>query len=90
MSQQATGMVLAAREHLLSGNPITRLEALVLFGLPDLTRLITDVRRDGWIVKSKRVPYAAAVVRINRHATLQPPSNLPIREIFLTEYLVSK
>jgi len=36
------------------------------------------------------VPYAAAVVRVNQHAVLEPPPNLPIREIQLTEYQISK
>jgi hypothetical protein len=89
MSDVRSGMVLAAREHLVSGNPITRLEAIVLFGLPDLTRLITDVRREGFIVRSKRVPYAAAVARINKHAVLTPPSNLPTKELQLVEYRVN-
>jgi len=81
---------LAAKEYLLSGSPITRLEALVLFGLSDITRLICRMRRDGWVVESRRVPYAAATKRINQYAVLQPPKNLPIREINLTEYWVNK
>lgn len=82
--------VLAAREHLLSGEPMTRLEAIVLFGVPDLTKLISDLRRDGFIVHTRQVAYVAAVARVNRHAVLQPPANLPVKEITLTDYWVSK
>lgn len=89
MTNVRSGMVQAAKDHLVSGNPITRLEAIVLFGLPDLTRLITDVRREGFIVRSKRVPYAAAVARINKHAVLTPPGNLPTKELQLVEYRVN-
>jgi Helix-turn-helix domain len=84
------GLVLAAREHLLEGKPITRLDAIILYGVPDLTKLISDMRRDGWIVQARRIPYAAAARRINEYAVLQPPKNLPIREIQLTEYWIAK
>lgn len=86
----SNGVALAAREHLLSGQPITRLEALVLFGLSNLPELVYEMRGQGFIIKTKKVAYAAAMVRINKHAVLKPPANLPIREIQLTEYWVSK
>jgi hypothetical protein len=84
------GLTLAAREHLASGKPITRLEALVLFGLSNLTDLVSQMRKQGWIIKSKKVPLAAAVKRVNDYAILTPPANLPVREIVMTEYWVSK
>ena len=82
--------VVAAREHLLSGEPITRLEAMILFGVPDLTNVISDLRRDGFVVHTRQVPYVTAVSRVNRYAVLQPPANLPIKEIALTDYWVGK
>lgn len=82
--------VLAAREHLLAGQPMTRLEAIVLFGVPDLTKLISDLRRDGFVVETRQVAYVAAVARVNHHAVLQPPANLPVKEITLTDYWVSR
>jgi hypothetical protein len=84
------GLVMAAREHLLEGKPITRLEAIVLYGVPDLTKLISDMRRQGWTVHSRKSPYVAAARRVNEHAVLRPPANLPVKEIQLTEYWVSK
>lgn len=81
-------MNLAAREHMVSGSPITRLEALVLFGVSNLPELVYEMRRQGWVVKTRTIPYATAMVRINKTATLKPPANLPIREIMLTEYWV--
>jgi hypothetical protein len=90
MSEARNGLTLAAREHLAAGQPITRLEALVLYGVANLPALVTSMRRDGWLVKSRLVPYAAAVTRVNRHAVLQPPANLPTREIRLTEYQLSR
>lgn len=88
MSNETT--VWVVKEHLLAGNPITHLESIVLFGVPSLTKVISDMRREGWIIKSRMVSYAGALARINRHATLAPPANLPVREIHLTEYWVSK
>jgi hypothetical protein len=82
------GLALAAREHLASGQPITRLEALVLYGVSNLPAVITELRRQGWRIKSRVIPYAAAALRVNKHAVLRPPTNLPIREIQLTEYWV--
>ena len=90
MNELRNGIALAARDHLVAGQPITRLEAIVLYGVSDLPSVVKDMRRQGWIVKSRLVPYAAAAVRINQHAVLQPPPNLPIREIQLTEYQISK
>lgn len=90
MKIETHGLVLAAQEHLVSGKPITRLEAMVLYGVPDLTKLISDMRKKGWTIESRRVPYAAAIKRINQHAVLTPPANLPVREILLTEYWVNK
>ena len=90
MSMSNRGLVLAVREHLAEGNPITNLEALTMFGVPGLTKIISDLRREGWIIKSRTVPYLAALTRVNRVAKLTPPNNLPVREIRLTEYWVSK
>ena len=83
-------MALAAREHLAGGQPITRLEAMVLYGVANLPDVVKEMRRQGWVVRSRLVPYAAAVVRVNQHAVLEPPPNLPIREIQLTEYQITK
>jgi hypothetical protein len=66
------------------------MEALVLFGLSNLPELVYELRGQGFIVKQRKVPYATAMVRINKHAVLKPPPNLPIREIIFTEYWVSK
>lgn len=84
------GMESAVREHLLQGQPITRLEALIFFGISNLTGTISALRKQGFIIKSKSIPFATAVVRVNQHAVLKPPAALPVREILLTEYWISK
>ena len=82
--------VRAAREYLLEGNLITRLEAMVLFAVPDLTKIISDLRREGETVESRTVPLVRAIRRVNEAATLVPPPALPVHDIKLTEYWVSR
>ena len=90
MSNVRFGLSTAVKEHLLSGEPITRLEAIVLYGLSNLTDLVSEMRKKGCYIESRQVPFAAAVKRVNKYAVLEPPKNLPVREITLTEYWVSK
>lgn len=80
--------VIAAKEHLLEGKPLTRMEALVLFGCSNLPEVVYELRKDGHRVEKRNVPYAKAMVRINEFATLKPPQNLPVREIMFTEYWI--
>jgi len=84
------GLTHAIREHLATGQPITRLEALVMFGVPNLPQMIAEMRRQGWVVESRLITYAATSKRLNKYAVLQPPANLPVREIMFTEYWISK
>lgn len=90
MKNQRYGIAMAVKEHLHGGQPITRLEALVLFGVSNLTDVISEMRKEGWIIESRPVPFAAAVKRVNEYAVLKPPKNLPVREIQLTEYWMNK
>jgi len=47
------GLALAAREHLASGQPITRLEAMVLYGVANLPDVVKGMRHDGWVIESR-------------------------------------
>ena len=84
------GLVMAAKEHLAAGKRITRLEALVLYGVSNLTDVISELRRQGWVIESRPAPFAAALARLSEHAQVVPPANLPVREIMLTEYWLSR
>lgn len=90
MTTMKYGLTHAIREHLASGQPITRLEAIVLFGVSNLTDMISEMRKQGWVIESRLTTYAAASKRVNQFAVLQHPTNLPVREIMLTEYWISK
>lgn len=87
-NQNAMGE-LACREHLLGGNRLTGLEASVLFGVSLLSRLISRMRKEGFVIKSQNCTYAAVVQRLSQYANLTPPPDLPVREIYFTEYWVN-
>lgn len=80
----------ACREYLLAGNKVTNLEASLLFGVGNPNALVSRLRQEGYIIKSASCTYAAILVRVNQYIQLTPPENLPIREIFFTEYWISK
>jgi len=84
------GLNTAAKEHLLSGYPLTRLEALILFGVSNLPELVYEMKKQQIKIEKRDIPFATAMVRVNKYAVLKPPPNLPIREILLTEYWVSR
>ena len=79
----------ALKEHLLSGRPITILEGTILYGVVDPSARIADLRREGYVIETRRIPYLKALRRINEVAVLEPPKNLPLRQIALTEYQLS-
>lgn len=80
----------ALLEHMLSGHPITIIEALVLFGVQNPNAEFARIKKDGFWIESRRIPLATAVRRINQYATLKPPADLPTREITVTEYRIKK
>lgn len=90
MTKIKNGLTDGVKEHLATGHPITRLEAIVIFGVSDLVSTIRHMRNQGWVIQSRLITYAAASKRLNQFAVLQPPANLPVREIMLTEYWISK
>jgi len=90
MTVNRFGNTLALKEHMEAGMPITGIEAIVFFGVASLTKSISLMRSEGWIIKSRKVPYKKVLVRVNKHAVVQPPKNLPIDEIVMTEYWVQK
>jgi hypothetical protein len=89
MSQKSIGET-ACREYLLTGKRLTNLEASLLFGVGLLSRLISRMRREGYVIKSQECTYAAVLIRVNQYIHLIPPADLPIREIRFTEYWINK
>lgn len=90
MKRNIHGMKIMVAEHLSSGKSITRLEALILYGVQNLQAVISGLRKEGWSIKSRTIFFAEAVRRVNQNATYIPPKNLPVSEIQLTDYWLSK
>ena len=80
----------ALREFLLEGNYITDVEAILLLGVLALHTTLTDIRREGWIIKSQKVPFKKVLRRMNEKIIVSTPSNLPTANIQITEYWLSK
>ena len=76
--------------HMLDGYPISRVEAMVLFGVQNPTAELGRIRRAGHLVKKQYVSYAKILRRMNQYCSVVPPSNLPVREIMMTEYWISQ
>ena len=89
MKSNRFGLHDALKEHFASGKPITRLEALVFYGVANLPTAVRGLKLQGWIINSQRISYAEAARRISEHVVFQPPQDLPIRDIELTEYWAS-
>ncbi|HAF76747.1 MAG TPA: hypothetical protein DCG42_05440 [Maribacter sp.] len=83
------GLTTLVKDHLIAGKPITRLEAMLIYGISNLTPRLTELKQDGYIVKSRTIPLAAAIRRVNKYAMYQPPQNLPVKDILYTEWWVS-
>ena len=78
----------ALRAFLLEGNPVSVLEATLLFGVQSARYEMLRLKKEGYIVKKQRVPMIKILARLNGMAVCQPPSNLPVREILMTEYWI--
>lgn len=80
----------ALREHLYAGNPVCQLESMLIFGIQDLGKEISDLRKDGEIVNSQKLSLLAAIRRVNDFAVYVPPKDLSVENIAVTEYWISK
>ena len=77
---------MALLEHLLSGGTINRLSAILFFGVQDLTRNITTLKRRGYKIVSDKLPLKKAIQNINTICPVQTAQGLPADELFITEY----
>ena len=78
----------AIKEHLLAGRDFTD-RGMLIFGVQNLNAELTRLRKTGFVVQKRRVPMAKILRRANQFCEVKAPSNLPIREILVTEYWLS-
>ena len=80
----------AMRDYMLAGNPVSLIEALLIFGVQDRNAEIGRLRKAGYVVKARRVPMTKILVRTNKFAVCRPPEDLPHKEILMTEYWIER
>ena len=76
--------------HMLQGNKVSHLEAMLMFGVQSPTAEFGRMRKNGHLIRRKAVPMAKILRRINEHCTVSPPAQVPIREITMAEYWISQ
>ena len=83
------GNVMALKEHIISGNKISRIEALILFGVQDLNRELLRMKKKGFIIKNSKVTMTKIIIRLNKFSICKPPKDLPTNEVIMNEYWVN-
>ena len=78
------------KEHILNGNKISNLEALLLFGVQNLQNEMRLMKNEKYFIKSQKVPMVKILKRINKYVSCMAPENLPTTDILSIEYWVSK
>ena len=76
--------------HMLEGNFISILEAMLLFGVANPSAEFTRMRKSGYFIKSRRVPFSKIIRRINTFTTCEVPKEIPHKEILMSEYWINK
>lgn len=77
-------------EFMLEGNRVSLLEAILLFGVQNPNAEFTRIRHQNFIMQSQKVPMARIMARIQKYTACEAPSELPTREIFMTEYWLER
>ncbi len=80
---------MALKEHIISGNKISRIEALILFGVQDLNRELLRMKKKGFIIKNSKVTMTKIIIRLNKFSICKPPKDLPTNEVIMNEYWVN-
>ena len=78
----------AMRDHMLDGNSISILEAMLLFGVQSPNRFLTELKREGHLIGSQRVTMVKILTRLRKYMDVNPPAELPVREILMMEYWI--
>jgi hypothetical protein len=84
------GNTAALKEYMLAGNRVSRIESLLLFGVQNFTAVLTLIKREGFIIKKTSVTMAKILRRININLKCESPKNLPVRDIIMSEWWISK
>ena len=80
----------AMQDHMLEGNSISLIEAMNMFGVCNPAAQLTKLRKDGFIIHSRRVLMIKIIARMNQYMVMKPPADLPHKECLMMEYWISK
>ena len=72
------------------GLPLTRLEAIVLYGVNDLTRCLSRLKVSGMQIERKVITMEAAFKRLQTVTKCKPLARTPIKDIMTSEYRLLK
>jgi|TARA_Y100000031_G_C8024736_1_gene294294 hypothetical protein len=84
------GAIAALTDHMLKGNRVSRIESLVIFGVQNFTAVLSNLKKDRYIIRKEAVTMAKILRRLNEYATCKVPKNLPAKNIIMHEWWVSK
>ena len=90
MSRIRYGNVSALTEYMIEGNRVSRIESLLMFGVQNLPEAIKAVKKKGFVVKKTQITMAKILRRLNKDLSCETPKNLPIRDIIMSEWWISK
>jgi hypothetical protein len=80
----------AVEEHLYKKLPLTRLEAIVLYGVNDLTGCISKLRASGMQIERRVITMEDSFKRLQKITKCKPLSQTPIKDIRTSEYRLIK
>ncbi len=84
------GNTQALKDYMLEGKRVSRIESLILFGVQNFTAVLTTFKRNGFIIKKEKVTMAKIMLRLNKSIKCNSPKNLPIKEIIMNEWWISR
>ena len=80
----------ALEEYVLKGNRISILEGVLYFGVSNPYEAIRRLKQKGFIIKKSPVTMAKILTRINKQLKVDHFKNLPISDINMHEWWLSK
>ena len=86
MTKNSNTHTIALREAILAGQPVTRLDSIAIFGVSDLMGLISDMRREGLLIKRRRIGFLESVQQEQKYILYEPPKALHVDELTITQY----
>ena len=84
------GNIMALKEYMLNGNKVSRIESLLIFGVQNFTAVLSNIKKEGYIIQKEAVSMAKILRRINENLKCEVPKNLPIKNIIMHEWWISK